>query len=283
MGDKDYDSSDSDDSDFVAPQDELSDDSIQSDYDSEGSEGSDHESSNDKKKKNTKTRKHKATKSVGRKTRSTRANKDDELSGNEKDDSTTTIDEKERADSLWASFLSDTATPSKLKSSNTSTSSKTPSCDTSPSTNKTDVPKSSSTSCSADQSDTFNATKTEDSKSPITSVTVKDNSENTVTLANEKEDKPKDKPKLPILNRDIKRKGITSVLGSLNKKTKLSTLEKSKLDWNQFKEENNLKEEINTFNRGKNGYLEKQDFLQRADSRQFEIEKQLRAGKRGSR
>lgn len=70
--------------------------------------------------------------------------------------------------------------------------------------------------------------------------------------------------------------GIASVLGQLGKKSKLSTLTKSKLDWDSFKKQENLEEEISTHNRGKDGYLERQDFLQRADLRQFELEKQLR-------
>lgn len=76
--------------------------------------------------------------------------------------------------------------------------------------------------------------------------------------------------------------GISSVLGQLGKKAKISTLEKSKLDWDSFKKQENLEEEISTHNKGKDGYLERQDFLQRADLRQFEIEKQLRKANRRS-
>ncbi|KAI4493298.1 hypothetical protein M0802_009466 [Mischocyttarus mexicanus] len=76
--------------------------------------------------------------------------------------------------------------------------------------------------------------------------------------------------------------GISSVLGQIGKKAKISTLEKSKLDWDNYKKEENLEEEIVTHNRGKDGYLEKQDFLQRADLRQFEIEKKLRNTSRRS-
>ncbi|KAK0079949.1 hypothetical protein PV325_000616 [Microctonus aethiopoides] len=76
--------------------------------------------------------------------------------------------------------------------------------------------------------------------------------------------------------------GISSVLSQIGKKTKISTLEKSKLDWDSFKKQENLDEEINTHNKGKDGYLERQDFLQRADLRQFEIEKELRTTVRRS-
>lgn len=74
--------------------------------------------------------------------------------------------------------------------------------------------------------------------------------------------------------------GISSVLGQIGKKSKISTLEKSKLDWDNFKKQENIEEEISTHNRGKDGYLERQDFLQRSDLRQFEIEKQLRSTSR---
>lgn len=74
--------------------------------------------------------------------------------------------------------------------------------------------------------------------------------------------------------------GISSVLGQIGKKAKISTLEKSKLDWDNYKKQENIEEELNTHNKGKDGYLERQDFLQRADLRQFEIEKQLRNSSR---
>uniref|UniRef100_A0A0K8T9N8 Craniofacial development protein 1 n=1 Tax=Lygus hesperus TaxID=30085 RepID=A0A0K8T9N8_LYGHE len=76
--------------------------------------------------------------------------------------------------------------------------------------------------------------------------------------------------------------GISGILGQLGKKGKLSTLEKSKLDWDKFKKQEGIDQEIGTFNKGKNGFLEKQDFLQRTDLRQFEIEKEMRNKRRSS-
>ncbi|PSN33304.1 Craniofacial development protein 1 [Blattella germanica] len=78
-------------------------------------------------------------------------------------------------------------------------------------------------------------------------------------------------------------KGLSSVLGQLGKKAKLGTLEKSKLDWDRFKQDEGLDEEIQIHNKGKDGYLERQDFLQRTDLRQFEIEKDLRTSRRSNR
>ncbi|CAH0694057.1 unnamed protein product [Spodoptera exigua] len=77
--------------------------------------------------------------------------------------------------------------------------------------------------------------------------------------------------------------GLSSVLGQLNKKNTLSTLEKSKLDWSTYKQEEGLEEEIESHNKGKNGYLDKRDFLERADVRQYEIERNLRMSRRSNR
>lgn len=77
--------------------------------------------------------------------------------------------------------------------------------------------------------------------------------------------------------------GVGNVLNQLfNKKQKISTLEKSKLDWDNYKKSEGLVEDLQSHNRGKDGYLEKQAFLQRADVRQFEIEKNLRTKNRPS-
>lgn len=47
--------------------------------------------------------------------------------------------------------------------------------------------------------------------------------------------------------------GIGNVLSQLSKKPKISTLEKTKLDWDRFKKEENLDEELKTYNKGKDG------------------------------
>ncbi|XP_077787941.1 craniofacial development protein 1 isoform X2 [Podarcis muralis] len=71
--------------------------------------------------------------------------------------------------------------------------------------------------------------------------------------------------------------GMNSLLGKIGaKKQKLSTLEKSKLDWETFKEEEGIGEELAIHNRGKEGYLERKAFLERVDHRQFEHEREIR-------
>lgn len=71
--------------------------------------------------------------------------------------------------------------------------------------------------------------------------------------------------------------GLSSVLGQIGKKNKLSILEKTKLDWTGFKRTEGIDEELQIHNKGRGGFLERQDFLQRTDLRQFEIEKNMRA------
>ncbi|XP_026535919.1 craniofacial development protein 1 [Notechis scutatus] len=70
---------------------------------------------------------------------------------------------------------------------------------------------------------------------------------------------------------------INSLLGKMgSKKQKMSTLEKSKLDWENFKEEEGIGDELAIHNRGKDGYLERRAFLERVDYRQFEHERDIR-------
>lgn len=70
--------------------------------------------------------------------------------------------------------------------------------------------------------------------------------------------------------------GLSGILGQLGKKNKLSVLEKTKLDWTGFKRNEGIEEELQVHNKGRGGYLERQDFLERTDIRRFEIEKNLR-------
>ncbi|XP_068115828.1 craniofacial development protein 1 [Hyperolius riggenbachi] len=70
---------------------------------------------------------------------------------------------------------------------------------------------------------------------------------------------------------------MSSILGKLGgKKQKMSTLEKSKLDWETFKEKEGIGEELAIHNRGKDGYIERKAFLERVDYRQFEREREIR-------
>ncbi|XP_057693562.1 craniofacial development protein 1 isoform X2 [Corythoichthys intestinalis] len=71
--------------------------------------------------------------------------------------------------------------------------------------------------------------------------------------------------------------GMSSLLSRIGgKKQKMSTLEKSKIDWDAFKYEEGIAEELAIHNRGKDGYVERKNFLERVDHRQFEMEKEVR-------
>jgi len=77
--------------------------------------------------------------------------------------------------------------------------------------------------------------------------------------------------------------GLGSIMGIISdKKPKMGTLDKSKMDWNKFIDETGIKEDLQSHNRGKDGYVEKQMFLERADHRRFEIEKAAREKSRKS-
>lgn len=79
----------------------------------------------------------------------------------------------------------------------------------------------------------------------------------------------------------MRKGGLSSLTSQLSgKKPKLTTLEKSKLDWDQFKTAEGIAEDLKSFNQGKKGFLERQAFLERADVKQFEIERSLRAGQK---
>ncbi|XP_066569634.1 craniofacial development protein 1 isoform X2 [Amia ocellicauda] len=73
--------------------------------------------------------------------------------------------------------------------------------------------------------------------------------------------------------------GMSSILNRIGgKKQKMSTLEKSRLDWDTFKSEEGISDELAIHNRGKEGYVERKAFLERVDQRQFEREKTVRLG-----
>ncbi|XP_035012950.1 craniofacial development protein 1 [Hippoglossus stenolepis] len=70
---------------------------------------------------------------------------------------------------------------------------------------------------------------------------------------------------------------MSSLLSRIGgKKQKMSTLEKSKMDWDAFKSEEGITEELAIHNRGREGFVERKNFLERVDHRQFELEKAVR-------
>ena len=56
----------------------------------------------------------------------------------------------------------------------------------------------------------------------------------------------------------------------IGKKQKLSTLEKSRLDWNIHKESESLTDDLESHRRGKDSYIEKKAFLERSELREHD-------------
>ncbi|XP_038980794.1 craniofacial development protein 1 isoform X2 [Phoenix dactylifera] len=70
---------------------------------------------------------------------------------------------------------------------------------------------------------------------------------------------------------------LDTILEQIKKKPKLSVLDKTKKDWGEFKEENKgLEDELDVYKKSSNQYLDKVSFLQRADIREFERERDAR-------
>ncbi|KAJ0642362.1 putative BCNT-C domain-containing protein [Helianthus annuus] len=76
---------------------------------------------------------------------------------------------------------------------------------------------------------------------------------------------------------------VDAILEQIKKKPKLSVLDKTKKDWGEFKEENRLDEELETYKKSGNQYLDKVSFLERADYRQFERERDVRLAAQAKR
>ncbi|CAH1761298.1 10713_t:CDS:2 [Entrophospora sp. SA101] len=129
--------------------------------------------------------------------------------------------------------------------------------------------------------------KTENNFATISS-DIKDNlvsSSSATPISNKKSSNPiqKQKPKSQLnsilKSRDKFGRPKSKLINSLNKKpTKLNTLEKSKMDWNKFTNNEGIVDELKYHN--KNGYVEKQEFLQRAYDKQVEDIKSLRQATR---
>lgn len=60
------------------------------------------------------------------------------------------------------------------------------------------------------------------------------------------------------------------------KQKKPTILEQAAQDWNKCKVVENLEDELKQATKSKTGYLDKQNFLQRSDLRQFEKEREIR-------
>lgn len=178
-----------------------------------------------------------------------------------------TYDEKKRTENLWKSFLSDV--------SETETSKKT--CDTvvansektkiisTESDNQTEEPKSEKASISKIFEFAGETYSVDKDNSVDDCIDKQENISTEVTATQ------------TLSNPLKKRSGLDSILGTIrNKKQKVTVLQKSLHDWNSFKQNEGIEEDLEKFNKGKQGFIERQRFLQRTDLRSFEIEKDMR-------
>ncbi|KAL3631944.1 hypothetical protein CASFOL_024928 [Castilleja foliolosa] len=70
---------------------------------------------------------------------------------------------------------------------------------------------------------------------------------------------------------------VDAVLEQIKKKPKLSVLDKTKKDWGEYKGENKgVENELDAYKKSSNQYLDRVSFLQRADYREFERERDAR-------
>lgn len=179
--------------------------------------------------------------------------------------------EKKRADDLWSSFMSDVG--------------KKPKSDSSSSVESAPISKSSTTTAmkasdSTTTSKKITITKEYDFAGEIVKVTkeVDENSKEAKSELKKQDSSELQQTSSPGLSGiGLKRPGgLGSVLDKINKKQKISTLSKSKLDWDQFKKDNKLEDDLQIHNKGKQGYLERVAFLNRTEQRQYEKERDIR-------
>ncbi|XP_069494878.1 craniofacial development protein 1 [Ambystoma mexicanum] len=183
---------------------------------------------------------------------------------------------KKKADDLWASFLSDVgqkpkaALPANTQKEQSHASPKAaPPPQASPiSAKPTDAPKVTITKVFDFAGEEVRVTKEVAATSKEAQTYLKQQEEGSARPA----------PAVPPASSGIKRPaGVSSILGKIgSKKQKMSTLEKSKLDWDTFKEQEGIGDELAIHNRGKEGYIERKAFLDRVDHRQFELERDVR-------
>ncbi|XP_020590818.1 craniofacial development protein 1 [Phalaenopsis equestris] len=77
---------------------------------------------------------------------------------------------------------------------------------------------------------------------------------------------------------------LDTILDQIKKKQKLSVLDKTKKDWGEYKEEHRgLEDELDAYKKSSNQYLDKVSFLQRADLREFERERDARLAMQAKR
>lgn len=167
----------------------------------------------------------------------------------------TAEEEKAKTDALWAE-LNSLSEPSSTSNQGRSSEAQVKATESLPTGVKVE-PSSTVTSTSSTSSSTSSSTVTKsDPQTPSLSSAISSSST----------------PSIPVR----KPGGLSNLAASLGKKKGGSTLLKSKQDWETFKSESGLVEELAEHTKGKDSFVERQAFLSRADVRQFEREKEIR-------
>lgn len=306
MNYSDYDSdgySSNEDEDYVPSDDNLSEDDMNDCVKEDALEGEDHDQQTPenlkKKKKKSKAdvhmrkRKKGGLKLVEDGEASTADQQKDEDEPKEDDFVTKSVGDieerqKKKADDLWASFLSDIPRPKAEVPSASSqkftsaAATDEPSKLSTASSQKEDKPKDSSkitiTKVFDFAGEEVRVTKEVDARSREAKSFLK-NEEKLLEDTKEPSVSSEPQPPHPLSSGSSAKRpaGMGSILNRIGaKKQKMSTLEKSKMDWDAFKSEEGITDELAIHNRGKEGYVERKNFLERVDQRQFELEKTVR-------
>lgn len=192
--------------------------------------------------------------------------------------------QKKKSDDLWASFLSDVGSRPKpsTAASDLNSTSKSDTSSAIISTPKTETKPSEPAKVTITKVFDFAgeevrvnkevAADSREAKSFLKSQSSAKESEDT-----EEQSSSPDRSIAPASSNAKRPAGLSGILGRIGgKKQKMSTLEKSKMDWDAFKSEEGISDELAIHNRGREGYVERKNFLERVDHRQFEIEKTVR-------
>ena len=83
-------------------------------------------------------------------------------------------------------------------------------------------------------------------------------------------------------DKPVPEKGIDALLNQIKGPQKVTTIDKTNMDWDNFKDKTGLEEELKKKAEGKDAYLVKKDFLTRVDHRRFEQERDERERKRAA-
>ncbi|CAH8587006.1 unnamed protein product [Heterobilharzia americana] len=83
------------------------------------------------------------------------------------------------------------------------------------------------------------------------------------------------KPKAPSIGVGLSA-ALQNLKSTINKLPKLSTLEKSRLDWKQYVQKESLEDDLKAHNKGKEGYLERQAFVHRTSEREHQYHQELK-------